>query len=260
MKLRSPAKINLFLHIQGKRRDGYHELASLIQAVSLFDEISVALSDADSFSCSDSFLQNSDNLAIRARNLFRKKTGIHQPVAISLKKNIPAEAGLGGGSGNAATVFWGMNRLFGEPAEETELQMWSAELGSDIPFFFSCGTAYCTGRGEVVQNIAPLVPQKLAIVKPETSLSTKDVYSHVKEAAPKNSELALRQFLVGKPCYQNDLEVPAFHLKPELKQIKENLLSLHPHVLMCGSGSSFFYLSEKHESIFYINRRKGEWY
>ncbi len=261
MKLRSPAKVNLFLHIQGKRRDGYHELASFIQAVSLFDEISASLSDVDSFFCSDPGLQNSGNLAVRARNLFRKKTGIFQPVAIFLKKNIPTEAGLGGGSGNAATVLWGMNRLFGDPAAETELQAWSAELGSDIPFFFSCGTAYCTGRGEVVQNIAPLAAQKLAIIKPETSLSTKEVYSHVKETSTKNSEFALRQFLEGEPCYQNDLEEPAFRLKPELKQIKQNLLSCHAHVLMCGSGSSFFCLSpEENESVSYINRRQREWY
>jgi 4-diphosphocytidyl-2-C-methyl-D-erythritol kinase len=261
LNLCSPAKVNLFLHIQGKRRDGYHELASLYQAVSLFDSIEITSADADSFTCNIDRLQNEQNLAVQARDLFRRKTGIDNPVSISLDKYIPAEAGLGGGSGNAATVLWGMNQIFGSPVSETALQSWSAELGSDVPFFFSKGTAYCTGRGEKVKNVGPIDPIPLTIVKPNISLSTKEVYSRLAASSPGNSKETLQRFLSGRPQFENDLESAAFALCPELEDFKNNLLALSSDVLLCGSGSSFFCVGGNNGlPVEFINRRGGDWY
>ncbi|NGX57777.1 MAG: 4-diphosphocytidyl-2-C-methyl-D-erythritol kinase [Chlamydiae bacterium] len=266
---RSPAKINLFLHIHSKRPDGYHELSSLIQSVTLFDMVTLNHSQSDQFSCSEKSLENHDNLVIKARELFRKKSGLSDAVSIHLIKNIPTEAGLGGGSSNAATVLWGLNQLFRQPFSEAELQEMSAELGSDVPFFFSLGTAFCRGRGEIVQNIESLPLQYFNIYKPQTSLSTKDVFEtlSIPDRSIQASETTLNHFLEGKVCYENDLELVAFQLKPELLWLKKELQSFYSHVLMSGAGSSFFCIGKKKGtlemprwSVCQVNRKVGEWY
>lgn len=153
LTLNSPAKINLFLRILNRRRDGYHNLASLFQTVDLLDQIHLSLDERDSLSCSDPTLPvDHTNLVTKAVELFRAKTGMAFNVRAHIDKKIPAQAGLGGGSSNAATTLWGLNTLLKNPATPQQLQVWSAEIGSDVPFFFSLGTAYCTGRGEQVFN------------------------------------------------------------------------------------------------------------
>lgn len=137
LSLHSPAKINLFLRILHKRADAYHELASLFQTVDLSDILHLSLSETDSLVCSDKTLAvDSSNLIIKAANLFRKKTGIDQGLSVHLEKKIPMEAGLGGGSSNAATTLYGFNELCGRPATEAELISWASEIGSDVSFFF----------------------------------------------------------------------------------------------------------------------------
>lgn len=114
-------------------------------------------STKDELTCSDSVLMvDNSNLVIKALNLMRAKTNVKQHFKIHLQKNIPMQAGLGGGSGNAATAMHAFNAACGYPASTEQLQAWSAEIGSDVSFFFSSGTAYCTGRGEHVQSLAPL--------------------------------------------------------------------------------------------------------
>lgn len=242
LSLRSPAKINLFLRILGKRFDGYHELATLMQAIDLCDTLQISLSSQDYFSCSDPALpMDSANLVCKALSLFRRYTQCLQPLTIHLQKRIPREAGLGGGSSNAATMLYGINYLLGSPISHDQLVSWAGEIGSDVAFFLSQGTAYCTGRGESIQPISPLSPQSFWIVKPPFGLATPAVYKALKlESLASRAPLqALETFSkgVGEPF--NDLEEAAWTCSPELLLWKEHLLAQgFKRVLLCGSGSS----------------------
>lgn len=269
---RSPAKINLFLRILGKRPDGYHELASLFQAISLFDEISVTQSTQDHFSCSLSHLAMDErNLVCKALRLFREQTGLKMPVNIHLHKNIPMEAGLGGGSSNAATTLWALNELFGKPASLEQLKQWAGTLGSDVAFFLSEGTAYCTGRGEILQELSPLKAQTLWLVKPSEGLSTPAVYKqfNASETEPREPLAALDLWKNGRGECFNDLERPAFQLMPTLEALKKQMQQAGNRVLLSGSGTSLFCLGERSASTFegcqvytahFTNRQPSVWY
>lgn len=268
---RSPAKINIFLRVLAKRSDGYHELASLFQAIDLFDDLHIDKSNADQFTCTDPGLPtDASNLVVKAVDLFRRKTGITTPLRIHLEKRIPSEAGLGGGSSNAATTLWAMNELFQCPASLDQLKSWSAEIGSDITFFLSHGTAYCTGRGEILREQASLPSENLWIVKPALSLKTPLVFKSLclKTISREDPEVLLKQCIAGNPSYVNDLEAPAFQLLPALASLKE-LLQQRGKVCMSGSGTSFFLIGKEPVdlgvglSVFrasFVNRPKGCWY
>lgn len=273
MKLFSPAKINLFLRVLGRRPDGYHNLASLFQAVTLGDELCFELGNRDQLTCTDPTLPtDKSNLVLKAADLFRHKTGLSFGLKVHLEKRIPSQAGLGGGSSNAATTLWALNKLFGEPAKETELAAWSSEIGSDIPFFFSQGTAYCTGRGEQIKALKPPAQIQCWLVKPPQGLSTPLVYSKLDLARLQNRDpdKALKAFLEGEYRYFNDLESAAFSAMPALSLLKQELIALGFHsVVMTGSGSGFFCTGAPHRSlpaglfvqqVFSLNRPSGEWY
>lgn len=273
LSLLSPAKINLFLRIIRRRPDGYHELASLFQAIDLFDLMHFEIADRDVLTCSDASLPtDKSNLVSKAVHLFRSKTGINHSFAIHLQKNIPQQAGLGGGSSNAATTLWALNFLCGKLASENELAKWGAEIGSDVSFFLSQGTAYCTGRGEVLHPLAALQSPSLWIVKPPEGLSTPQVYGNlnISQLPERDPIEALDSFLYGTPVYFNDLEQPAFEVLPKLATLKERLLNFgFSHVLMSGSGSSFFCVGDADLSNLsgfltfksrFINRKPAHWY
>lgn len=246
LQLRSPAKINLFLRILRRRDDGFHEIATLIQAVDLFDTLSFAPADKDHFRCSDGTLPTDEaNLVVKAINLFRKKTGTKLSVDVSLEKVIPHQAGLGGGSGNAATALWAMNILAGSPAAPQQLMEWGSEIGSDIPFFFTSGTAYCCGRGEKISDVGSLksLPASITLYKPPVGLSTPSVYKNLNVAAlpSRNPEELLQGFLCGRNHYHNDLESSAFDLSSELAGIYNELIGFgYERVMLSGSGSALF--------------------
>ena len=250
LTLFSPAKVNLFLRIVGPRPDGYHDLASLFQTISLGDTLRFTLASHDHLTCTDPTIPvDGRNLVLKAADLFRKKTGLHFGVSVHLEKNIPSQAGLGGGSSNAATTLWALNQLHGCPATVADLQTWSAEIGSDIPFFFSCGTAYCTGRGEIVSNLPPLPQQKVTIIKPAIGLPTPAVYARFRKLGlaehPTSPQEELRRFLAGELRHFNDLEAAAFAEEPSLAMLKRDLLASGFYtVLMAGSGSAFFCLGK----------------
>lgn len=140
LRLFSPAKINLFLRIVSKRPDGYHNLSSVFQTISLGDTLTFDFQEQgkqeDVLTCTDPHLPvNSSNLALKAAELFRRKTGIHHFYKIHLEKIIPIEAGLGGGSSNAATTLWACCQLADIQIPLATLKEWGAEIGSDVPFF-----------------------------------------------------------------------------------------------------------------------------
>lgn len=251
MELFSPAKINLFLRVLRKREDGYHELASLFQTIDLGDTLKVRAlppsATADEFECDLPGL-GADNLVTRAFALYRQKTGFTTHFAARLEKHTPVEAGLGGGSSNAATALYAANCLCRGTASQNELIEMSADLGSDITFFLGpTGTAYCTGRGEIIQPLDPLPHRRLYVVKPDTGLSTPLVFkqlgeSNYEQLSSVDPTELLDNFVhgAGPGDYINDLEPPAFQLKPVLAELKARLLQRFPIALMSGSGTSLF--------------------
>lgn len=268
--LYSPAKINLFLKIINRRSDGYHNLASLFQAIDLCDEIHIKLSGQDRLTCSDPSLpSDSSNLIMKAIDLFRRKTGQHFFVEVHLKKNIPQQAGLGGGSSNAATTLWALNQLHGNLIPLNQLAAWSGEIGSDIPFFFSQGTAFCTGKGENVKDV-PFCKMKEAIwiIKPSYGLSTPLVYKNLDLSQLTSDSVEDVKKFMEKKVYFNDLEPAAFSLLPSLKLFKEELINSGFHtVLMSGSGSAFFCIGPgrpPHDAfskqVNLLNREIDRWY
>ncbi|MDR3624332.1 MAG: 4-(cytidine 5'-diphospho)-2-C-methyl-D-erythritol kinase [Chlamydiales bacterium] len=273
----SPAKLNLFLKVVKKRPDGYHELASLFQAVSLGDYIHVSLAEKDSFKVtgplSSQIPLDPSNLVLKALSLFRKKSNISFAVQIMLEKHVPIQAGLGGGSSNAATMLWALNELLGFPVSDHDLITWSQEIGSDTTFFLSQGTAYCTGRGEIIQPLPCIVSQgPVYIIKPTFGLSTPLVFKalNLNELSLEDPVNAYKKFLDGSSCYFNDLEKPAFFLEPSLVELKQSLLqSGFSHALMTGSGTSFFaigngVLPKGEDNMVYpvgfIRREVNKWY
>ncbi len=265
MILLSPAKINLFFRVLRKRSDGYHEIASLFQAIDFFDTIHFSFSHADSLTCTDPALPTGpENLVMKALHVFRSRYSLPSGVTIHLEKNIPSQAGLGGGSGNAATALWGLNELAGRPATPDELIEMGAMIGSDVPFFFSSGTAYCTGRGERLEPFSLPYPLSGWIAKPPFGLSTPLVY---RETRP--LELPAQDPLEGLsryPYFYNDLEPAAFRLEPRLHAFRERLLGMgFDSATMTGSGTAFFCFgkSEKTEGIVpfrSIQRPPNGWY
>jgi len=273
IELFSPAKINLFFRVLKKRQDHFHEIASLYQTIDLGDNLQLALSHEDRLFCDLPTLPlDSSNLILKAAALFRKKTGLPIFMHCQLTKRIPMQAGLGGGSSNAATTLWGLNELSGRPATAKELMIWGAELGSDVAFFLSKGRAYCTGRGEIIKEL-PFVEGSCWIAKPlHLALTTASVYTNCKpDLFPLRDPLeALASFATQQPSYFNDLEISSFELCRDLSPFKQQLLSLGFHyVTMTGSGTAFFCIgdiinpeSEKVQffDTQFIRRRDNSWY
>jgi len=150
----APAKINLVLEVLGKRDDGYHEIRSLVQTISLCDVLSFELAEGISLDCTEPSLQSSDNLAIQAAEVLREVSGCGRGVKIELEKRIPWNAGLGGGSSDAAAVLLALNKLWELELATSDLVGMGSRLGSDVPFFIHKGTALVEGRGE---RVAPLL-------------------------------------------------------------------------------------------------------
>lgn len=260
LELYSPAKINLFLRILGKREDGFHELCSLFQAIDLGDTLKVSKSEKNEFECDVEGLSD-DNLVTRAFSLYQKKTGTEVRFSSRLEKSTPVEAGLGGGSSNAATALWAANELCGNLASHEDLLDWSGELGSDVTFFLGeTGTAYCTGRGEIIDIVdPPLDDQRIYVVKPEMGLSTGLVFKTLADTqystlSDRDPTSLLQTFVDGKATpadYVNDLEPPSFHLEPNLEKIKNLLLESCPGGgMMSGSGTSIFAVVDKDDADF----------
>lgn len=244
--IKAPAKINLCLHIIGRRPDGYHELETIMQAVDIYDEISIQPAAGFSFSCSDNNLQN-DNLVEKAAQAFYRLLGKEPTIHIHLHKRIPHGAGLGGGSSDAAATLLGLNRLHDNLFNYNELWEIARTLGADVPFFLSKGTALCSGIGEQVKSLPGFPLADYLLVKPPLSISTAAVYEKLhtnglqfQKPVSKISSLCFREYNISSILY-NDLEQPALAFYPELLTIKDDISALGADgVLMSGSGSAVF--------------------
>jgi 4-diphosphocytidyl-2-C-methyl-D-erythritol kinase len=250
MNVRAYAKINIGLHVLGKRPDGYHNIETVFRLIDLYDELEFLQDDEGIvFSCNAPILANDNtNLCIRAANLLRDLTGTHMGVEITLNKRIPFGAGLGGGSSNAAAVLKGLTKLWSLDISNEELQTISATLGSDVPFFFTAQTAYATGRGERLTPFTLQIPYWILVVTPEIHVSTAWAYSNVRSQQSQNRadlrgllETAMDKPAVLRANIVNDFEESVFREFGEIASLKETLLREGAEIaLMSGSGSSVF--------------------
>jgi len=247
------AKINWHLHVLGKRPDGYHELDTVFQTISLHDSITLATTDDPQIvlTCDDRALPvDEDNLVWRAAAALQKQTAISKGARIHLEKRIPIQAGLGGGSSDAAVALMGLAHLWDAQATRKNLLKIANELGADVPYFFFGGTARGIGSGGVVTPL-PEGPEKfLLVIKPNANISTRRAYELLNAPALTTSEaktilsssLANSFFdSLGPDALRNDLEAVAFQLAPESERAKESLLKAGARAaLLAGSGAAVF--------------------
>lgn len=236
------AKINLSLEIVGSRPDGYHDLVSVMQTVSLADRLRVAATPDIRFTCSDPALASEDNLVVRAARLLRAAYDVREGCHLALEKRIPVAAGLGGGSSDAATTLLILRRLWRLQVGLDELQAIAAELGSDVPFFLVGGTALVEGRGERVTPLRDVPQTWLVLAAPDERLPTATVYggltaesftggtttSRLAEAIDGGGALTLGR---------NGLQAAAFQLSPGAASCFGLLCDLTGgHAILSGSG------------------------
>jgi len=251
----TPAKINLFLKILGKRPDGYHDIYSLVQAVDLYDTLTISEINkgTELIGATADVPLDSSNIIWKATELLRRQTGFTQGIQVNLTKRIPVGAGLGGGSSDAAATLKGVTQLLDLNLSRQQLQQLGATLGSDVPFFFSTGSALISGRGEMVEEVKIASDYAVLLVVPDFAISTAEAYSKVKIALTTSST---------KPTF--DWEKTNAELLPLLDQMGNDFEGLvtdgHPAVASCmqflreagarvvalsGSGSAFFGLFDR---------------
>ncbi|EEF59637.1 4-(cytidine 5'-diphospho)-2-C-methyl-D-erythritol kinase [Pedosphaera parvula] len=259
LQKQSPCKVNLLLSILGKRPDGFHELETLMHPVNFFDRLDFSRTGQQlELTCSDATLPtDSQNLVHRAATAFLQATGISEGVRIHLEKRIPQAAGLGGGSGNAATTLLGLNELFDNPLSPEKLDTLAASLGSDINFFLQAKPALAKGRGEKVTSLDFFPAMRgsfFILIHPGFGISTPWAYQNLARfPAALNGQPGRAEKLIqllqtsdlqtaGREFY-NSLEAPALDKYPILALYQE---FLREHgaaaTLMSGSGSTTFAL------------------
>jgi 4-diphosphocytidyl-2-C-methyl-D-erythritol kinase len=250
--IQAPAKVNLFLEVLGKRPDGYHDLCTLLVAIDLFDSLEFErLSDGViSLTCDDPRVPTGEgNLMVQAARRLKEVSKSPLGVRMSLRKRIPMQAGLGGGSSDAAATLRVLNELWDLRLSKEQLQNVASDLGSDVPFFLDGPAAWCTGRGEKVSQTSLNITLHLVLICPSVGLPTGEVFRRVRvphePVAPSAMEQALqRGDLAGVgAALHNRLQEAAEELAPGLRSVREVLESLGPlgHQ-MSGSGSSYFAL------------------
>ncbi|MGE0679437.1 MAG: 4-(cytidine 5'-diphospho)-2-C-methyl-D-erythritol kinase [Candidatus Binatia bacterium] len=251
----APAKINVFLRIVGRRSDGYHFLDSLMIPISLYDEVQVTVETAKQkteggasrlvLTCDDPTVPNdTTNLAYKAAALLLEEAAMQVTASVHLKKKIPAGAGLGGGSSDAAAVLKSLNALLQLGFSEERLCRLGARLGADVPFFIPCRSARVTGIGEIVTPVPPLSRRWLVLVAPFFAVSTPWAYQRFDElpTASVPASFALEPGVwPSSALLVNDLERAVLPEHPQIAAIKSTLLnSAADGALMSGSGSSVF--------------------
>jgi len=253
----APAKINLSLLIAGKRPDGFHEIRTIMAKVNWYDELLLESGDKEGIelTCTGKYYApvGSDNLVYRACQLLSQKAGLQPSLKLTLTKNIPAGAGLGSGSSDAAAALIGLNHLANISLNQHQLMKIGAELGSDVPFFLGPSLALCTGRGEKIKKIENFFDFLAILILPNITVCTKRVYENYKHntALFESLNTTINQHmkknridLVARMC-ANMLSESCFGLYNKVADFKTRieLLGVKP-VCLSGSGSAMFFIVE----------------
>jgi len=274
IKIKCPAKINLTLEILNKRKDGFHNIQSVMQTIDLFDFLTIKIESNSKFEIkltgtSDEIPYDEMNLAYRAVLLFKEAVKNKKQkakcdgnsfyplpfafcsISVHIEKNIPISAGLAGGSTNAAGTLWGLNELFNKVLSKEELHNLCAKLGSDLNFCLEGGCQLATGRGEILEKL-PYCEFGVTLIKPKTlGISAKEAYTKFSALGNKpnlNMTEKMIELLKSNSCddkkieelLHNDLEFAVFEDYKELQQIKKT----YPKAIMSGSGSTYFVIGQ----------------
>lgn len=250
-RLPSYAKINLILRILGKRTDGFHELCTIFQTISLCDYLTFDQHKKINFTCDDKRIPTGDeNLIVKAAKILKNEFAIKDGASIHLEKNIPAPGGLGGGSSNAAIALIGLLKLWKIEIELSDLCEIAKPIGSDVPFFLFGGTSLGTGRGTEICPLKDFSSENMLIVTPDAIVSTKNAFARIKvpDLTNKSSKSILKicrdeanSLYLRQPNLKNDFEATVFKLEPETARAKKKLLDCGAkYALLSGSGASVF--------------------
>jgi len=248
MKILSPAKINLFLQVTGKRPDGYHELFSLMCCLALYDVIFLQFGGPriEIDASTSQIPLDETNIVHKAATLFFKKLQVTGGLSIRIEKSIPVAGGLGGGSSNAASTLMGLNQHYGSPFSRDELMSLGLELGADVPFFIFQKPAFASGVGEKLEAYPGCLPYHVLLINPGVKVHTGEVFQNL------NLRLTKCKKIITKPSLKqsgfdaslhlcNDLETVTISQYPIIASLKKQLLS-HGALgaLMSGSGPTVF--------------------
>lgn len=255
IKIKTPAKINLGLVVLGKREDGFHDILSIMQTISLYDYLTFQFTEAEHLEISlsgsaDTIPYNEKNLVYKAIELFYSKISNlpKYKISVYIEKHIPQEAGLGGGSSNAAGTIWALNKALGTNLSEDSINELCGKLGSDLNVCYWGGTTFATSRGEKVEKISSKLISDVSIIKPiNFGISAKDGYIMFDELNKKTSPVIidkLKDSLIKGECISNyiynDLEIAPLKKFDILKRLK----NAYPEAIMTGSGSAYFILKK----------------
>ncbi|MFD0669255.1 4-(cytidine 5'-diphospho)-2-C-methyl-D-erythritol kinase [Ramlibacter sp. MAHUQ-53] len=236
----APAKLNLFLHVTGRRADGYHLLQSVFMLVDWHDTLHFERREGGALSREDlGPALPDDDLCLRAARALQQATGCSQGAHIAIDKRLPAQAGMGGGSSDAATCLLALNRLWGLGLRGRELEAIGLKLGADVPFFLRGRNAWVEGIGEQITPIE-LPPARFLVVKPDQGLDTSKIFLHPQ--LNRSTKPAILAGFAADPYDfgHNDLQPVAQGLCPGVTQALEWLRSQGLEARMTGSGSAVF--------------------
>ncbi len=271
LSIRSFAKINLALSVLGPRSDGYHEIRTVYQSVDLHDELEIRPSTGLKLSCPGlEHLPRDENLVWKALDALYRENPAQAGADVTLKKRIPPGSGLGGGSANAAATLLGLTRLWNLSISQERLLTLAADLGSDVPFFLTGGTALGAGRGEEIYPLPELPTAHLVIIIPAVRISTAEAYRSLslgltsRRSAHKIQGFC-GQLRKGTACLTgifNDFETSILPANPEIGEARSFLIDRGATAaLLSGSGSSVFGFFSDEESALAVSRQavRGDW-
>ncbi len=245
IRLKAYAKLNLSLDITGKRSDGYHELDGIMQSISLFDTVEIEKADDVRVVMDAGDIDMRRNTAYKAALAFQEQTGCGG-AAILVQKRIPAEAGLGGASADAAAVLYGLNSLYGAGLSEGQLSAIGVTVGADVPFALTGGTVRARGIGERLTRVELGKPLHFVIVKPHAGVSTAEAYKRYQKSEPLHIgtveyALAKGDIALFLRYAGNALGMAALSIAPEIMTAANALMAAGAtRALMSGSGSTMF--------------------
>jgi 4-diphosphocytidyl-2-C-methyl-D-erythritol kinase len=251
MKIKANAKINFGLKICGKRPDGYHLIDTVMHSVNLYDLIEIEKAEEIAVICSNSDINEKENIAYKAAELFFLKTGISSGAKIKIQKNIPTCAGMGGGSADAAAVLVGLNNLYGANLSEQTLCEMALKLGADVPFFIKGGCQRAEGIGEILTPFEPLEKGYIVLAKADKKPSTAEMYRIIDN----NEQVDVNIEKILNCIKENDLSglsknlCNAFETAWGNSALKERMSAFSPlTVSLTGSGPTWYALYEDFES------------
>lgn len=250
LAFKCPAKVNLFLHITGKRQDGYHNIYTLFCPISLYDIITLEKSDRTTLTCSNKDIPvDSSNLILKTHNILQNNYGLKDNFKIHLEKNIPTGAGLGGGSSNAANYLSNVNKISNLNLTYNQMAEIMASIGSDTVFFLHNKPALASGRGEIIEEYIELPQLYLLIINPNIFISTKEIYSspNLKYTSINSLDKIKKTYIFEElnSIMKNDMQNVVFNTCKEVKDIVDFLNNKTNGIaLMSGSGSTVFAVYE----------------